>query len=81
MSIECGKCKKINLKESNFCSRCGVSLKSKKKCPICLETKKNVILICGHTCCLTCINSSKINLYSNIFNLSSLLYFIIYFFQ
>ncbi len=58
MSIECGKCKKINLKESNFCSRCGVSLKSKKKCPICLETKKNVILICGHTCCLTCINSS-----------------------
>lgn len=54
--IECFECKKKNPEESNFCSRCGISLNKKSKCPICLENKENVILMCGHLVCKSCID-------------------------
>ena len=52
--MECKSCKKLNNIDSNFCSRCGFTFKKKEKCPICLENKDNVILICGHKVCLEC---------------------------
>tara|TARA_B110000261_G_scaffold126736_1_gene141569 strand:+ start:50 stop:808 length:759 start_codon:yes stop_codon:yes gene_type:complete len=54
--MQCHKCKKTNPEESNFCSRCGITLNQKVKCPICLETKKTCILICGHTACIDCLD-------------------------
>lgn len=56
--MQCIQCKKTNPSDSNFCTRCGFTLTKKVKCPICLEIKKNDILICGHTACLDCLNKS-----------------------
>ena len=56
--MQCLKCKKTNSEDANFCSRCGVSLNNKTKCPICLEIKENKILICGHTGCIDCLSKS-----------------------
>lgn len=57
--MNCPKCKKKNLEDSNFCSRCGfdISQFKMKQCSICLEkTKKQVILVCGHSFCPGCID-------------------------
>ena len=56
--MQCLKCKKTNSEDANFCSRCGISFDNNTKCPICLEIKKNIILICGHTGCLDCLDKS-----------------------
>lgn len=57
--MECSQCKKKNEPEANFCIRCGYDIAQLKldQCSICLEEKKLEVLICGHKCCLTCMES------------------------
>tara|TARA_B100000123_G_scaffold272498_1_gene255477 strand:- start:1012 stop:1830 length:819 start_codon:yes stop_codon:yes gene_type:complete len=58
--MQCPKCNKNNLIDSNFCSRCGydISKIQIRKCSICLEEcNKQEILICGHTFCKNCIDT------------------------
>lgn len=54
--VTCSKCKKINDNEANFCCRCGDTLSNKKQCPVCLDEKELSVLVCGHSCCVECIN-------------------------
>ena len=69
-SMNCPKCKKKNLEDSNFCSRCGfdISQFKMKQCSICLEkTKNQEILICGHSFVLDVLKFNT-NLNKNVLN-------------
>ena len=55
--FECSSCKKVLDEDTNFCPRCGTKQKINNKCPICLESKELLTLICGHNTCATCMNS------------------------
>ena len=55
--FECSSCKKTLDEETNFCPRCGTKQQIKNRCPICLESKELVTLICGHNTCIVCINN------------------------
>jgi len=59
--FDCSNCKKKLEDETNFCSRCGIKQEILNKCPICLDNKELIILLCGHNTCSLCINTSYKN--------------------
>ena len=64
--MECLKCKKVNDTDANFCIRCGIKLNKLDNCPVCLNDKECLILMCGHKCCKECLgNLEKKNNYIN----------------
>jgi hypothetical protein len=56
--FDCSHCKKQLEEGTNFCPRCGFKQEQLHKCPICLDDKKVLTLICGHNICDFCMNQS-----------------------
>lgn len=59
--MECFKCKKVNDIDANFCIRCGIKFNKLQNCPVCLNDKKCLILMCGHECCKECLDKLEKN--------------------